>query len=147
MRTSANINISIANQIKELSITKNISQSQIIITMLDYIIPRINSQQVEKQLTEYQIRAKGLYTKVDYIPDDILCDKLGFIRWFYRVSISMIISVCYLLFWDKILDIFEPKRKIKEHLLFNYEQIIKISSNLINYYSNRFQIIKFYQLE
>lgn len=139
MRTSANISIDAFESIVNLSVASGISRSKIVIKMIYYCSKKILSKKVISALTEYQSRIPNGFEKIDYIPNGVTVDYILEIRFLHRVSISMLISVCFLLFWDDIVEFFVGKGDEKDPFLINYEQIRINNFFLCLYYIKRFQ--------
>ena len=151
--TSANIVLVFANEIIELSNSTGVSRSNIVIKLLRVILGHIESDQVQNVLTEYQRIEGVLYKKVDYVPDDILINKLGRVRWEYRISISKLIGASFLLFWDVVVaecyGVKTENEKISlwDNVLSNYEQIINKFRILYFCLGKRLNIIVIYNIQ
>lgn len=132
MNTSANIDLNTFVDIGILSEKANISKSRIVAEMIFYIFDRIESDLVVARLIEYRQKSIMDCKKIDYYVNDILADIKAEIRFKYRISISLVISICYFLFWKEIVEIFLGKEKLPETFFHNYELIKKLYFKLIN---------------
>lgn len=100
--TSATVPIFVKKEVERLSDKSEMSVSNITIMMLDTIVPKISSKRVFGSLVKYQTRETGKKVKIDYIPADELIDDIHYIRWKYKISVSSLITLCYILYWKTI---------------------------------------------
>ncbi|MBN1501565.1 MAG: hypothetical protein JW982_15505 [Spirochaetes bacterium] len=136
-RTSLNISSNILNKLNETSITFKISKKHLILKIFEYCHGNFNYNNFEYgKLTGYQkISTDDSWNcfRIDF--DDTQCDVLFFYKNQYRISLSKLLALGFVLFFDKIIE--ELSRNFKNQIdmvsfLNSYTRIKKILWNSLH---------------
>ncbi|MBN1499769.1 MAG: hypothetical protein JW982_06435 [Spirochaetes bacterium] len=135
-RTSLNVSISIHDKIKETSEKYCISRRKLILMIFTYCHDNLDFDKFIFGLTKYQKIAPGEKWKclrVDF--DDTQCDIYFFYRNRFRISLSKLLAVGFVLFFDRILEKLNQSIKLKKEdfsvLLNSYTEIKALLTNFV----------------
>lgn len=136
MNTSLTVDRITAEYIKNLSEISNFSVSKILVNMIIFVENKINSDKVRGCLIEYQRHNYKNFEKMDYYISGDLVDRFLSLRFNYRISISMLVHVCFLLFWKDIVEEIMGKPQ-KNGFFSKYEKYKSSYHKLALYYIDR----------
>lgn len=143
MNTSVNLHKNIAQEISMLSEKTNISKSEIVQTMIYFIIENIDPEDVKNRLIEYQDKdiyfdengeKKTVYERVHFVVDSNLANIIEKNRYKKRISISKLVCACFLFFWKFIVVKYLGNE--------NSDAVIEYSRN---YEHNHKKILEYYK--
>lgn len=140
MNTSLSLNKKAAAQILSLSDESNTSISKIIEIMLNIILNKFSSGFTNDKLIEKTLCHNDGWKRLHYCPNKELHSKIHHYRWFYKISISGMVFVCFLFFWEEVVADclgLEKDKKIKKEYIRNYEKDILYFHDFLQYYKNR----------
>ncbi|MBN1500016.1 MAG: hypothetical protein JW982_07670 [Spirochaetes bacterium] len=133
--TSINISRSIAEKLKETAEKYNISRRKLITMIFLYCHDNLDFDQFVSGLTKYQRLAPGdgwKCLRVDF--DDSQCDIYFLYRNKFRISLSKLLAVGFVLFFDRVLKDLNFNNEIKKEDFLNL---------LISYTVIKFLLISF----
>ncbi len=142
--TSANLDGDFYDDLKELSELFSIHESTIFKDLIEITEQHFKCNHVYNQLTEYQNHSPERWEKLHYSLDQSEIEKIGKARQKYKISISKLAFIGFLLFWELLIFIYKErlKKSIDINFLDSYQEKREKFKKHIPYFLNRFNILQ-----
>ncbi|MBN1501649.1 MAG: hypothetical protein JW982_15935 [Spirochaetes bacterium] len=142
MNTSANVDLKFFSEICRAADEFNLSVSAVFRDIASLTIHRIKSEKVTGMITEYQDKNPGNWMTVHYSlhPDDI--ELFTIARQKYKISISKIAFIGFILFWHLLIEKYTNRDKNKSVSTLNLKSFL---DNYEEYKSNLIEKIEYFK--
>ncbi len=143
-RTSANVDYKFFNALSFAAAKYNKTQEQIFKDLVELVIQAIQCGHVTGILTEYQDHKPEHWETLYYSIDENEIEIFGTSRQKYKLSISKLAFIGFLLFWRLLLLKYMNKLFNSENCYdFNsYDEYRKLLSNYVVYFKKRLNLIQ-----
>ena len=140
--TSLNSDSFVKMEIENFCKKYNYSKNLVIINLIKEVINNFNSGAIVTALTEYQDHKPVSWSKIDYYLSSQDNEIFGQARQKYKLSISKMLFIGFMLFWKKFVYIFKERLKKTEISFGSYDEFRKKYFTLIEYFNKRMNFIK-----
>ncbi len=142
--TSANMDGNLFDQISEAGDQFNIQADTIFKDLLEITKQNIHSEHVYGLLTEYQNHSPERWEKLHYALNEEEIEKFGKMRQKYKMSISKLAFVGFVLFWELLMFIYKERLKesIPADFFCSYREVREKFESYIPYFTKRLNIIQ-----
>lgn len=140
-RTSAYVDTKVAEEIKQFAEENNKKVNRVIIDLIKLTIKSMKLCNISDYLTEYQNHKPNSWQRLNYYIENSDIDLIFKIRQHCKISISKLLFIGFLLFWNKLLKIYKKDKTISNELN-SYAIIQFLYIEFINIYTKRFTFIQ-----
>ncbi|MBN1500853.1 MAG: hypothetical protein JW982_11885 [Spirochaetes bacterium] len=142
--TSANMDIIFFNKLNEASCLFDISCKTIFKDLIKTVKQNIHCKKISGILTEYQNHSPECWKKFNYSLDNNEIEIFGLLRQKYKISISKLAFIGFILFWELLMHKYKERLKltIPKEIIFSYLKIQEKFKYLIPVFRKRLEISK-----
>ncbi len=142
--TSANVDVDFYNELLTASERYDIRDNIIFKDLINLTKQHVKSDHVIGLLTEYQNHKPEQWEKLHYGLNEDEIENFSKMRQKYKISISKLAFIGFILFWELLMRIYEERLKpnIPQDFLYSYQKIKEKFQNLAPKFILRLKIVQ-----